>query len=547
MKTIKYLAAAVLVLMTASCSKSRVAQMEMAENVISTCSPKVLECVAGKIPATVSVTYPEGYFAPDAMMIVTPVLVYDGGEQVGQSYIYQGEKVRDNNKVVAYKAGGTVTEKMVFTYAPGMEKSHLELRSAVIYNSKRIDIPAVKVADGCNTTYMLVSKSGVYAYKPDGYEEVEHRTSESQIRYDVNSSDIRSTSANRSAMQDIKATLDEAKENSRIKVRGTEIIAYASPEGGEDLNAKLSDKRAESAKKAWSQATKGSEAATTEIKSIGQDWDGFQEAVAKSKIEDKDLILRVLSMYSDPAVRESEIKNMSAIYSELKDEVFPELRRARFITNIDYQNFSDEEIEKLSEKRLYMLSEEQVLRLATISETADRRAMYYRLAAERFGSDKGYYNLAMVNLDADKNEVAEVYLAKVSDQLDPDVLNAKGVIALRNGDLEAAANYFKKSGTAEAKENLAAIDIINGDYAAAQTKLAGTGSENEGLADILTGKLDAASAALKGDDARTAYLKAVVAARKGKADAVKSNLKAAGADAALSERAAKDIEFADFR
>ena len=546
MKAIKYIAAAALCLTLASCSKNRLQQMEMAENVISKCEPAVLEAVAGKIPATISVTYPKDYFVADAMMVVTPVLVYEGGQQTGQSYIYQGEKIKENNKVVT-KAGGTVTEKMVFDFVPGMEKSHLELRSVIIYNSKSIPIPAVKVADGCNTTYMLVDAEGAYQYKPDGYEEVEHRTSEVQIRYDVNSSDIRNTAANTAAMRDMKATLEEMKENERATVTGTEIIAYASPEGGEDLNAKLSDKRAASAQKAWSKVSKDSKNTSTEIKSIGQDWDGFQEAVANSKIEDKDLILRVLSMYSDPAVRESEIKNMSAIYSELKDEVFPELRRARFITNIDYQNYTEEEIQKLAQKRLYMLSEEQVLRLAAISEDPERKAMYYRLAGERYGSDKGYFNLAMTNLDSGKNEVAQVYLDKVSDQNDPDVLNAKGVIALRNGKQDEAIALFKKSASAEANQNLAAIDILNGRYAEAAAKLAGTGSKNEALAALLNGNLSTAANALKGDDARTAYIKAIVAARQGKTADAKKALESAQKCDKLKERASKDIEFADFR
>lgn len=546
MKTIKYLAAAVLVLMTASCSKSRVAQMEMAENVISTCSPKVLECVAGKIPATVSVTYPEGYFAPDAMMIVTPVLVYDGGEQVGQSYIYQGEKVRDNNKVVAYKAGGTVTEKMVFTYAPGMEKSHLELRSAVIYNSKRIDIPAVKVADGCNTTYMLVSKSGVYAYKPDGYEEVEHRTSESQIRYDVNSSDIRSTSANRSAMQDIKATLDEAKENSRIKVRGTEIIAYASPEGGEDLNAKLSDKRAESAKKAWSQATKGSEAATTEIKSIGQDWDGFQEAVAKSKIEDKDLILRVLSMYSDPAVRESEIKNMSNVYTELKGEVLPELRRARFIANVEYKNFTKEELLQLINDNSDVLDEEALLRVATLVPAEQKPAVYQK-AIDKFKSARAAFNLAVAYMELGQDDKAASQLAKCT--VDADVLNAQGVIALHKGDLKAAAQKFAASNSAAAKANQGVVDILSGNYASAVENLKDAPGccHNAVLAYILNGQLDKAAAAAKCEDAPVQYLKAIIAARQGKAGEAKAYLDKATKAEKFAARVAKDIEFVNVK
>jgi hypothetical protein len=277
---------------------------------------------------------------------------------------------------------------------------------------------------------------------------------------------------------------------------------------------------------------------------VGQDWEGFQEAVAKSDIRDKDLILRVLSMYSDPAVRESEIKNMSAIYSEISEEVFPELRRARFITTTEYQNYTEEELKKIAERRMYVLDEEAVLRVASVTADPERKALLYRLAAERFGSERGLYNLAMTCLDGGRHEVAEAYLEKIENP-GPDVLNALGVVKLRRGDLNAAADLFKRAANDDAKANLAAIDIIRGNYAEAASALSGTGNANEALADILTGKLAEASSAIKGDDARSEYLSAIIAARKGNASAAKTKIESAGSkDAALKERAAKDIEFA---
>lgn len=542
-QVVKIIAAAALALLAASCGKKAGEMAQSVENIKTTCTPEVLELVGNKIPVKVSVTYPKGYFHQEAMMVVTPVLIYEGGQQTGTPYIYQGEKIKDNYKVVPF-AGGTVTETMEFDFIKGMEKSYLELKSVVILKDKKINLPTIKVADGCNTTCMLVDTRGAYTYRSDEYQEKVVTTTEGQILYDVNSATVKGSQLSSESINTLKATLRETQDSERGKITGTRIIAYASPEGGEDLNNKLSDKRADSAQQAWKSIAGGIDASAPEVKSVGQDWEGFQEAVAKSDIRDKDLILRVLSMYSDPAVRESEIKNMSAIYSEISEEVFPELRRARFITTTEYQNYTEEELKKIAERRMYVLDEEAVLRVASVTDDPERKALLYRLAAERFGSERGLYNLAMTCLDGGKHEVAEAYLEKIANP-GADVLNALGVVQLRRGKFDEAAEFFKKSASDDAKANLAAIDIIRGNYAEAANALSGTGNANEALADILTGKLDAAASAIKGDDARSEYLSAIVAARKGKTSVAKSKVESAGSkDASLKERAAKDVEFA---
>ena len=549
MKTsLKLLAVAFVAFAAAACSNTTANKMlEMADNVKVTCNPPVLEVVGNQVPVAITVDYPKDYFHPEAMLVVTPVLIYEGGQLTGSSYIYQGEKIKANNKVVHY-AGGTVSEKMTFDYYPGMEKSYLELRSVAIYGDKKVELPAVKIADGCITTCLLADTKGAYDYKADNYQEVIAQTAEGQILYDVNSADVKNSQLNSSSIRDFKAALAEIQESERVKVTGTQIISYASPEGGEQLNAKLSDKRAASAEKAWKSISKGTSLGSAETKSIGQDWEGFQEAVSKSNIQDKDLILRVLSMYSDPAVRESEIKNMSQIYTEIREDVFPELRRARFITNLEYQNYSEEELIKIAAKRINILDEEALLRVAAITDDLDRKSMYYRLAAEKYNSERGFYNLGMVSMDADKPAVTAAYIDKLGRDNDPDVLNTKGVIEMRKGNLDKAAEYFNQSGNASSKINLGTIDLMNGKYASAAAILDGTGSDNEALADILAGKYGAAAKAIKGDDARSDYLRAIIAARQGDAAGVKSNLeKASAKDSFYKERAAKDIEFARFR
>ena len=541
-RILTYAALAALAIISSSCAKSRLEQMQLAKDVDIKCTPEVLEIVAGKIPATVTVTCPKGYFHPKATMDVTPVLVYDGGELEGKLLQYQGDKIKDNYKVVS-SDGATVTEKLVFPYTPGCEKARLELRSVIHFKDKDYPVGAIKVADGCIGTYMLADLGGVYQTKPDGYQPILYRTTEGRILYDVNSDRVKQDQFETNSMVNYKNSLEYLKEDERTTIKGTQIVAYASPEGGKEYNAKLSDKRAGTAQKALDKVAADVEFTGTEVKSIGQDWEGFQEAVSKSNIEDKDLILRVLSMYSDPAVRESEIRNLSQIYSEINKKVFPELRRARLVTSTEFRNYNDAELVKMAEKGLDRFDEPSVLRLATIAETPESKETLYKYAISKFNSDVARYNLAMLYLDEGKTSLGGAYLSKIKEP-DAKLLVSTGVVAMRNGDWEQAADCFEKAGGIS-KENEAVMNIIKGDYSAAAAAAKGLEGDNAALALLLNGDLDGASAALKGDGARTNYLRAVIAARKGQNSDARKYLDAAcEADPALKERAAKDIEFA---
>ena len=543
-KEIKNLAMAIVAIAAVGCASPE-KMAEMAESVTVTCDPSPLEVVAGKIDATVSVTYPADYFHKKAILEVTPVIVFDGGEAAMTPFMYQGEKVKDNYTVVS-SDGQTVTEKVHFDYVEGMEACHLELRGVVIYKARTWDLPIKKVADGANTTYMLVGlggKAGHVAYKADNYQEVIPQTAEGQILYTINSADVRRKELKSESIKDFQAALDEIKANERKTLKGTEVVAYASPDGGESLNAKLSDKRSQSGAKAWSKVIGGREVADPEVKSVGQDWEGFQELVAKSDIEDKDLIIRVLSMYSDPAVRESEIKNMSEVYTVLKKEVLPELRRARFIANVEYQNYTAEELLKLVEENSDVLDEEALLRSASLVKDLSAKEAIYKKAIDKYNSDRAQFNLGVVYLEQGELGKAEKAFAKVETK-DADLKTAEGVIALRNGDLAAAEKAFAAAGDTE---NQAVVDILNGNYAKAAAALKGTNSFNEALADVLTDNLSAASAALKCSCPKAEYLRAIIAARQGNKDEVAAHLAKAAECDALEARAEKDIEFAQYR
>ena len=539
-KLINFMAAAVLGIAAIACSSPE-KMAEMAENVTVKCEPAVLEVIGGEINATVSVTYPEDYFHPKAILAVSPVIVYEGGEVKMEPYMFQGEKVEDNYQVVP-SAGSTVTKSVKFEYVPGMENCYLELRGVVSHKKDQIDLPTKKVADGANTTYMLICKKANLPLKADNYQEIIKQTEEGQVLYQINSSVVRNSQTKSQSVKDFLAAVEAVKAHERKTLVSTDVVAYASPDGKEDQNAKLSDNRSKSAEKAFNKITKKNPfGVPVNVTSVGEDWEGFQELVAASDIEDKDLIIRVLSMYSDPAVLEQEIKNMSAVYKTLANNVLPELRRARFIANVEFTNYSNEELLKLIDENIDVLDETALLRAATLVKDNNQKVALYKKAIEKFASANGQYNLAVTYIKMDKLADAKAALAKCAD--DADVKNAKGVIALLEGNNAEAAKLFK---AADNKANLAIVDVLNGDYKAAAAKVAGEKGFNAALIALLNGDT-APAAALKCECPGAAYLRAIAAARNGNADLVKKNLETAKKCEKLAARAEKDIEFAQYR
>ena len=541
-KILIFFAAATLAVACASPEK----MAKMANNVLVTCEPSVLEVVNGTIDPVVKVTYPKDYFNPKVILEVTPVIVYEGGEAAMKPFKYQGEKVKDNYKVVSSE-GQKVTERLHFDYVEGMEKSHLELRSRVLAGKKSINLPTRKVADGANTTYMLVKRAGNVAFKKDNYQDVIVTTAEGQIKYKVNSSEVRNSELKGTSVKEFLAALDAANANERSTVKSTEIVAYASPEGAEKLNNKLSGNRSQSASKAWNKITKGHDALDPSVKSVGEDWEGFQQLVSESNIEDKELILRVLSMYSDPAVRENEIRNMSQVFTALKGEVLPELRRARLIANVETKNYTNEELLDILKNNEKILDEEALLRVASVAQDNAQKESIYQKAIERFSSSRAMYNLAALYLNEGKVSKAEAGLAELN-AADPDVINAKGVVALRKDDFGTAESLFRKAGTPEAKKNLGIVLILTGQYEEAAQVLKDVDGccHNTVLAYILTDQLDKAMESAHCGDPKVWYLKAIVAARQGKVSEMKTFLERAYKNPSLQARAAKDIEFAAY-
>ncbi len=511
-------------------------------------NPKVLEVVADEITASYSITFPEGYFHPKAILEVVPVLVYEGGEQAAPTFKLQGEKVTDNFTVIP-AAGGKASNTIKFAYVPGMEKSRLELRISVWNKLKKIDFPTpFKVADGANITYKLVHQTGLTALATDNYKKVLTEKKETQILYKINSSDVHTKELSKQEIKDFEKFLANIKKDEKREITNTQIVAYASPDGPEALNNKLSDKRSESAKKAFDKITKNNPVdGTVDVKTVAEDWEGFQELVAGSAIQDKELILRVLSMYSDPIVREREIKNMSKVFKTLSDKILPELRRARFIANIDYTNFNDQELVELTKSNIEIMDIEALLYSATLVNDFDSKVKIYTKAGEKFNCDRAYNNLTATYLENGKLAEAKASIAKVANKTSKFYYNNAGVIALREKNYKLAGDMFAKSDLQVAKQNSAILDILNGRYNDAVAKLAGTGDSNEGLAYILTNKLDKALPLITHDCPHGAYMRAIIAARQGNMSEVANQLKRVYDSEALKTRSEKDIEFAKFR
>lgn len=526
-----------------SCNNAQ-KMIDAADQIKIVCTPEVLEVVAGNIDATVAVTFPAEYFEPKAILEVTPIILYEGGEVAGKPFTYQGTKITENFKTVT-KEGATIQEKVHFEYVPGMEKSELVGRAKVIWGGKEYPFPAdIKIADGVNTTYMLVEKNGKTNFVPSGYQAVIPETAEAQIMYLINSANVRNTELKSASVKDFQEALKALAADERREIKGTEIVAYASPDGAVALNDKLSADREKSANKAFGKVTKKLETGAVTTKSVGEDWEGFQELVNASNMEDKALILRVLSMYSDPTVREREIKNMSAVYGTLANNVLPQLRRARFITNVEYTNYTAEELADLVENNIDVLDEPALLEAAKNAKENDAKLAIYKQAIKKYDSDAAKINSAIVKLNEGNVAAAKSFVKDVNDKNSQYANNVNGAIALREGKLDEAAKYFNAAGNfADANANKAVLDILNGKYNDAAKKLAGTGDCNEALAYILTNQLDKASAAIKCDCPKSNYKKAIIAARKGNVSEAKACLEKVNKNEKLAAKAAKDVEF----
>lgn len=523
-----------------------------------TVNPSPLAVVGDKVNADITGTFPVKKFSKKAVVTITPVLKYEGGEALGAPVTYVGEKVKENGKTVSYKQGARYKQAASFDYVPAMAKSELYLRFTAKNGNKEVAIPDMKVADGVIATAKLADAKDVEPQiTADKFQRIIQEMQEADIRFLIQQSNLRNSELKSQEMKDLQAAIKDADKDEKKAINKLEVSGYASPDGGVKLNTTLADARQANAQKyLQKQLKKDKVKANIESSVTAQDWEGFQKAMEESNIQDKDLVLRVLSMYSDPEEREAQIKNLSAVYKTIAEEILPELRRSRLILTTDLIGKSDEEIAALSKNDPAALNVEELLYSATLTNDANEKMAIYKKAVELFPNDyRGYNNMGMLYFK--QGSVAEARRSyaqalKIAGN-NPDVNYNAGVAAMADNDLKMAEQYLGKAAGTQGNLNAAmgTLYTMKGDYAAAKKAYGSKPSNNAAVQQILNEDYAGARqtlAKVENPNATTAYLAAIVGARTNDRDAVYSNLKAAvQRDAQFRKKAQKDIEFAKYQ
>ncbi len=550
-KIFSFALAAVAVLAASSCS-----DLDPLTSENFTCDPSPLVAVGGNVDATITVTYPEKYFEKKATVDVTPVLVYANGEAKSETLTFQGEKVQGNDETVSYKYGGTLTFKAHFDYVPDMAKSELYIEYVGHIGKKDYTFDRIKVADGVVATEALAAATeATPAYSADNFVKDTFDKYVASLIYQYQSTSLRSSESNKAEMKDVQAAIKNTKNEERRQFEGIDMVSTASPEGAVSLNEKLAAGREKASSAFLNQFLKKAKMeGSINPEQVAEDWNGFKELVENSNIQDKSLVLSVLGRISDPDAREREIKNLSAAYKELADEILPQLRYSKVTATVRNIGHSDEEIMALLASNPDSLTLEELLYAANKQGADAEKLNTYRIASNRFPEDfRAANNTAGILFNQGKlAEAKAAWEAIVAKDANNAQANMNlGLIALNDGDLAAAENYLGKATSCEEYgEAYGTLLVRQGKYAQAINAFGGKKCNNLAVAQICSAKYSDAKATLEGvekKNATTSYLLAVVAARTNNAAAVASNLKdAVKADASLKAKAANDAEFAKF-
>ena len=521
-------------------------------------TPNPLESKGGQVAVTINGTFPEKYLKKKAVVTVVPELRYGNGQAAqGQAATFQGEKVEGNDQTISYKMGGNYTMRANYKYVPEMQKSDLYMTfdAYVGKKKKKVEVPAVKVAEGVIATSELytntLSGSGA-CIAADTFQRVRAQRQEAQIKFLINQANLRKSELKNNSITEFVKMLKEINaDREKLNLKNVEVLAYASPDGTLDFNDKLAGKRqnvsVDYAKKQVKNAKLESDVTGSYT---AEDWDGFQKLVAASNIQDKDVILRVLSMYQDPEEREQQIRNMSAGFRELADGILPELRRSRLIINYELIGRSDQQIKDQYAADATQLSVDEMLYAATLESSVDAKESIYKKTTQVYPNDyRAYNNLATIAFEKGNYDAAKNYLAQAQSKNSnaPEVNANLGLLALKNGNISEAEGYIAKANTAtDYNKVLGSLNLAKGDYATAEQNLKGYNCNTTALAQILNKNYAGAASTLNNiekKDAMTDYLQAILNARQGNNDAASSYLRSAlQKDPSLATYANNDLE-----
>jgi len=520
--------------------------------------PNPLEVEGGKVQVTINGMFPEEYMNRKAVVTVIPELRYmkDGVQKtlMGQSATFQGEKVMGNDQVISYLLGGHYTMKTAFPYVPAMQKSDLFLTFDAKVGNKPVKVPAVKIANGVIATSELYHQTVATAQPcvaQDAFQRITEEKYDANVKFLIQQAELRKSELQSNSVQDFVKLLQQiARDQEGLNLAGVEVSAYASPDGGQKLNEQLATKRQQNTESYVRQQMKNANLeGGISSEYTAQDWEGFQELVKASNIQDKDVILRVLSMYQDPQEREQQIKNMSQGFRELAEGILPELRRARMTINYEVIGRDDEQIFNQYKQDVSKLSVEELIYAASIAQTDAEREDILKTTARLYQQDaRAYNNLGTLAMQQGKNEEAQRYFqqAQAIQQL-PEASANLGLIALQNGDTKTAENLIAKSaGASGLAEALGNLHLAQGNYALAQQDFGYHPSNSAALAQLLNKDYARAQQTLKNvenPNGMTDYLAAIVQARQGNQEAAVSFLRSAlQKDPSLRKFADKDLE-----
>lgn len=521
-----------------------------------TVTPNPLESKGGQVPVEISSMFPEKYMKKKAVVTVTPELRSATARQQSQPYAFQGEKVMGNDQTISYRLGGRYTMKANFAYQPEYQNSDLYLTFNARVGKKQVKIPDVKIAHGVVATselYRLTMFSDGGCLAPDSFQHTRQLRQEANIKFLINEANLRKSELQNNSVQEFVRLLKQINaDRERLNIKNVEVQAYASPEGGFSYNDRLANRRQDVSEGYVKEQLKQTGLQQTDVNAryTAQDWEGFQQLVQASNIQDKDVILRVLSMYKDPAEREQQIRNMSAGFQELVTGILPELRRSRLIINYETIGRTDEEIERTFNTEPEKLSADELLYLAATKNSAAEKKAVYEKTTQLYTQDyRAFNNLATLALAQGQEETAKHYIQQAL-RINPNAaepLANLGLLQLKDGNLaEAEANIAKATRTGNVGEAMGILSLAKGNYAQAVKEMTGIVSNNVALAQLLDKQYGNAAMTLEKiqqPNAMTDYLRALLAARRGNQYAASANLKdALEKDPSLAPYAENDLE-----
>lgn len=552
LKKVSLLFTLMTVLVLSSCSS----KMKDMKPEFFTATPEVLEVIGNEVPVTIDGKFPAKFFNKKAVLTITPVLKYKDGEAIAESSTFQGENIRGNDKTISYENGGNFRMRMTFDYTPQMEKAELYLRFSVNKGNKTTTLPEVKIADGCIATSQLYRQTVTtanIAWCEDAFQRVIKQAKEANILFLIQQTNLRMSELKNNEVKEFKNTLKDIAVDYVNKVLDdVEISSYASPDGNFDLNDNLAIGRGDNAAKfVKNELKKAKLDGYVDNEYTAEDWEGFKELVSKSELPDKELILRVLSMYGDPEERETQIKNISSVYKELADDILPKLRRARITLNYQLIGRSDTQIREQYEADPNELSIEEILYSSMLTEDIKKIEEIFNTAIKLYPTDhRAYNNLGVLAYNRGDYNTAASYFAKAgnADNTAPEIKINLGYLDLMQGNTAAAESNITTGAKAKAgDEALGNLYIAQGLYGRATSQFGDSKTNSAALAQLLNKEYSKARNTIENianPDAITQYIKAVLGARTSNIAFVYDGLKEAiKLDPSLAQKAANDLEF----